>query len=113
MSVISFGAMRSIKQLKSNRSELVAVLSNVRTMLARLFETGLIYHVTGSGAARQLLQAQEHLAHVLDTLDALPESADERIEEAERVHAKLLEVAALTQAAGATLKALKDPASQG
>lgn len=97
--VISFAALKTVRQLKQNREVLVTVLTNVRAMVQKLFESGLVYAREGSRIARDLLLAQEHLSEVLDALDALPDDTDERRDEAKRIHATLAEVATLTQRA--------------
>jgi hypothetical protein len=107
MSVISFGGLRTVRQLKQNREMLVTVLSNLRAMVAKLFETGLIYAREGSRIARDVLLAQEHLSDVLDVLDALPEDTAERNEEAKNIQVTLAEVATLTQRAMDGIAALK------
>ncbi len=99
MSVISFGALKTVRQLKQNREMLVTVLTNLRAMVAKLFETGLIYAREGSRIGRDVLLAQEHLSDVLDALDALPEDTAERADEAKKIQATLGEVATLTQSA--------------
>ncbi len=93
MSVISFAAFRSIRELKTHRQDLCAVLDNVRQSLGRLFETGLCFHLEGSRAARDLLDAQEHLTLALDALDGLPDDTDERNDEARRIHGMLASAA--------------------
>jgi hypothetical protein len=107
MTVISFAALRTVRQLKQNRAMLVTVLTNLRAMLARLFESGLVYAREGSRIARDVLLAQEHLSEVLDMLDALPEDTDEQREEAKRVQQKLAEVASLTQNAADAIQKLR------
>jgi hypothetical protein len=89
MAVISFAALKSVRQLKQHRDELVAVLTNVRGSVAKLVDNGLVYHIEGSRAVRDLLEAQEHLVEALDILDGLPEDTDERTEAAKRIQTLL------------------------
>jgi hypothetical protein len=107
MTVINFSALKTVRQLKQNRDVLVTVVTNLRAMLQKLFESGLIYAREGSRIGRDLLLAQEHLSEVLDALDGLPEDTDERRDEAKRIQATLAEVAALTQSAAEGVQKLR------
>ncbi|MCC6807185.1 MAG: hypothetical protein IT381_07160 [Deltaproteobacteria bacterium] len=107
MSVVSFAALKTVRQLKQNRAMLVTVLGNLRAMLQKLFESGLVYAREGSRIARDVLLAQEHLSEVLDTLDALAEDTDEQQDEAKRVQTRLAEVATLTQRAAEGIQKLR------
>jgi hypothetical protein len=106
MTVISFAALKSVRQLKQHRQDLVAVLTNVRDTLTRLFENGLIFHNEGSRASRDLLEAQENLAEALDAIDALPEDTDERTETARHVQQLLDQVGVLATRATERLQRL-------
>ena len=106
MTVISFAALKSVRQLKQHRQDLVAVLTNVRGTLQRLFENGLVFHQEGSRASRDLLEAQESLSEALDILDALPDDTDERADTARHIQTLLEQVGTLASRAMERLQML-------
>src|SRR6516162_8520142 len=97
-SVISLGLERNLRKLKHNRDQIFAILSNHRSALTRLFETGVIFHREGSRAGRDLLLAHDLLLQVLDLLDSLSdqETGAERTEKLKRLERLLNRTSALT-----------------
>jgi len=107
MTVISFAALKSVRQLKQHRQELVAVLTNVRGTLSKLFENGLAFHLDGSRACRDLLEAQENLSEALEAIDAAPEDTDEQEDTARHIQVLLDQVGVLATRAMERLQTLK------
>ena len=104
MTVFNFGGAQSLKQLKANRASLLQVLDNIRSTLTRLFQTGLIFHISGSHAARLMLEAQEQLTEVLDAIDQLKEEDERDPDQIRSLQATLNRVGDLTAEAATHLK---------
>lgn len=102
--IFDFTKLHSLSQLKKNRAALVTVLENIRSTLTRLFETKLVFHVLGSHASRLMLEAQEQLSAVLDTIDTMGDDASP--DQLKALQTVLTRVGALTQDAATRLKSI-------
>ncbi len=111
MTVISLGLERNLRKLKQNRDQLFAILSNHRSALTRLFETGVIFHREGSRAGRDLLLAHDLLLQVLDLLDTLSENENspDRVNQLKKLERMLTRTSALTARTSEKLRALIPP----
>jgi hypothetical protein len=78
--VIDFGTARERQRVARYRTRAQSLLTQNRSALQRLYETGLIFTRHGTRVGRDLLQIQQHLLKAVDILNRAPKSDDEGFE---------------------------------